>query len=138
MKVERVVLDTNVLISAVLVRESTPARIVRWTTENALLLFSPETFAELETRLWRSKFDRYIGQEQRHAVLNGLATLAKWVTVPARAYPSFSRDPDDDKFVHLALAGGAQWLISGDDDLLGIETATGLKILTPTQALRQI
>jgi putative PIN family toxin of toxin-antitoxin system len=134
MKVERVVLDTNVLISAALVRDSVPARVIRWTVENALLLFSPETFAELESRLWRPKFDRYIGMEQRHALLNDLAAIAEWVS----AYPSHSRDPDDDKFIHLALAGGAQWLISGDDDLLGIETLTGLKILTPAQALRQI
>jgi putative PIN family toxin of toxin-antitoxin system len=138
MKVERVVLDTNVLISAALVRDSVPARVVRWAVENTLLLFSPETFAELETRLWRPKFDPYIGMEQRHAVLNDLAAIAEWVTVPAGVRPSHSSDPDDDKFIHLALAGGAQWLISGDDDLLGIETVTGLKILTPAQALRQI
>ena len=47
----------------------------------------------------------------------------------------FSRDKDDDKFIHTALAGAAMWLVTGDQDLLCIEADVGVRIVDPAQAL---
>jgi len=137
MKVDRVVIDTNVLISAALLPASAPARCVDWVLANATLLFSPGTFEELQTRLWRPKFDRYLSLEQRQAILHDIGAAALWV-IPKPSATAISRDPDDDKFIHLALAGKATWLITGDQDLLAVAGVENLEIMTPAQALERI
>jgi putative PIN family toxin of toxin-antitoxin system len=141
MRVDRVVIDTNVLISAALVPASAPARCVDWVLANAALLFLPGTFEELQTRLWRPKFDRYLSLEQRQAILHDMGAAALWVTpeLSATAISApISRDPDDDKFIHLALAGKAAWLITGDQDLLAVARIESLEIMTPAQALKRV
>lgn len=138
MTIKRVVIDTNVLISAALSPESKPAQIVDWALSQASLLFSEETFAELETRLWRPKFDRYLSLEQRQSILHDVKAIAEWITPETTPATSYSRDQDDDKFVHLALAGKADWLISGDQDLLTVVPPPGLAILSPANALALI
>jgi putative PIN family toxin of toxin-antitoxin system len=104
---------------------------------NAALLFSSATLEDLETRLWRPKFDRYLSLEQRQAILHDIGAAALWVT-PGPSAMTFSRDPDDDKFIALALAGQAPWLITGDQDLLAVTGVEHLAIMTPAQALHRI
>ncbi len=136
MKAERLVIDTNVLISAALLQPSPPAALLAWALRERRLLFSQATFAELETRLWRAKFDRYITLESRKRLLHDLASAADWVQ-PAEG-ARHSRDADDDKFVHLALAGAAPWLISGDRDLLVLQRVHGVTVLSVAQALARL
>lgn len=101
-----VVIDTNVWISAALVPTGTPARLVHHVLAHGMPVLTPQTFEELRTRLHKPKFDRYISLEQRHALLRDLQACALWVEVPkAISQQSFSRDRDDDAFVHAALAG---------------------------------
>jgi predicted nucleic acid-binding protein len=49
----------------------------------------------------------------------------------------FSRDEDDDKFIHAALASASRWLVTGDQDLLVITKPLPVRILTPGQALQR-
>jgi len=138
MKIERAVIDTNVLISAALSPRSTPSQIVDRILQHATLVFSRETFQELETRLWRPKFDRYLNIERRRLLLHDFAAIAQWVDLPPPPRPTCSRDPDDDVFLYTALHGKADWLISGDKDLLEFpRTGWGFEILSPAQALQQ-
>jgi len=137
MKVDRVVIDTNVLISAALIPASVPAQCVDWALANTTLLFSPDTFEELQTRLWRPKFDRYLSLEQRRAIFHDMRAAALWIT-PEPSTTTFSRDPDDDKFIHLALSGKAAWLITGDQDLLVVTAVENLEIMTPARFLERI
>ncbi len=132
---KRVVIDTNVLISAALSARTPPARITFWVLEHGKLVFSQETFNELETRLWRPKFDRYLSPETRRSLLHDFNAVADWVELPQEPRPLFSRDPDDDKFIHTTLAANADWLISGDSDLLELPAMAGLIILSPAQAI---
>jgi len=134
MKVERAVVDSNVLISAALAQGSLPARVVFWLLANGRLLFCDETFAELETRLWRPKFDRYLSLETRRLLLHDLSAAGEWRKLPEENRQAYSRDPEDDKFVWLALSSGADCLISGDRDLLDLDRPEGLSILSPAQA----
>jgi len=130
----RAVVDTNVLISAALLAASVPARLVRHLLLHGRVLFSEDTFAELEQRLWRPKFDRYVSTDMRKALLHDWAAAAEWV--PVHGTPQrFSRDPDDDKFIHAAVAGRADVLISGDADLLELGAVHGVPILPPAQVL---
>jgi putative PIN family toxin of toxin-antitoxin system len=141
MKVKRAVIDTNVLISAALTSGTPPSLVTHFILEHGRLLFSRETFAELETRLWRPKFDRYLTLEHRQALLHDFSAAAEWVELDQddRDRRRVSCDPDDDKFVWTALAGDADWLVSGDADLLDLSSVVGkVRILSPAQALARI
>lgn len=135
--VQRVVVDTNIWISAALSPGGAPACIVRQVMAHGLPVFSDATFAELETRLWRPKFDRYLSMELRRRILHDLNAAAHWVKIPAAiASQTHCRDADDDKFIHAALSAHAPWLITGDQDLLVVPPVPGLQILSPEVALQ--
>lgn len=140
MRAERqrlVVLDTNVWLSAALSPNGAPAQVVRAVLLQGLAVFSEATFAELEARIWKPKFDRYISLEARRAVLRDASAAALWVEIPPElAELRWSRDADDDAFIRTALAAQAPWLVTGDDDLLSVPVISGLQILSPAQALQ--
>lgn len=132
----RVVIDTNVWISGVLTHSGAPAKLTRHVILTAQPVFSVQTFAELQDRLWRPKFDRYVSIEQRQALLREASSISLWVEPGQElAERQFCRDPDDDKFIHTALAGEASMLVSGDRDLLDLERVGELVILSPADAL---
>lgn len=134
MKAERLVVDSNVLISALLSPGGTPRRVLdRLAAEAAILLFSDETLAELVVRLSKPKFDSYRTFEQMESFLDWLAELGEWVepTLEIEA----CRDKDDNKFLAVALSGEADCLITGDADLLALDPFEGLPILTPAAFL---
>jgi uncharacterized protein len=130
---ERVVVDTNVLISAALAPSGAPALLVAYVLEHRRLLFSQPTFDELHTRLHRPKFDRYLSLDDRKLLLHDFNAAADWVDLGKVA--RFSRDADDDKFVQTAIDGGACWLVTGDADLLVLGQVQSVRIVSPAQAL---
>ena len=131
-----VVLDTKVWLSAALSPGGAPALAVRSVLLQGLAVFSEATYAELETRLWKPRFDRYISLEARKAILRDARAAALWVEItPELAQQRWSRDPDDDAFIRTALAAQAPWLVTGDDDLLCLPAIEGLSVVTPAQAL---
>ena len=135
----RVVVDTNVWISASLTANGAPAQLARRVLAECMPVLSEATFAELEARLWRPKFDRYLGMELRQRILHDLDAAAFWVAIlPGLAAQRWCRDPDDDHFIRAALAAQAPLLVSGDADLLEVSAIEGLRILTPPQALAAI
>lgn len=88
----RVVLDTNVLLSAALSPGGAPAVLVDRLLQHGQLVFSKATFAELESRIWKPKFDRYLPIERRKRLLQDFDASALWVEVsPALAAQRFSR-----------------------------------------------
>ena len=135
----RVVVDTNVWISAALTANGAPAQLARRVLAECMPVLSEATFAELEARLWRPKFDRYLGMDLRQRILHDLDAAAFWVAIlPGLAAQRWCRDPDDDHFIRAALAAQAPLLVSGDADLLEVPAIEGLRILTPPQALAAI
>jgi len=126
----KVVVDTNVLLSAALSPRGAPAELVDWLLAEGRLIFSEATFAELELRIWKPKFDRYLPIDRRKQILQELnASISNQL---------FSRDVKDDPFIHAALSAGATRLISGDDDLLCLHPLDNLHIVTPRTALDEI
>lgn len=133
----RVVIDTNVWISAFLTKTGASTALVRQVLAQGQPVFSPATFAELNTRLWRPKFDRYLHMDERKLLLHDVDAAAHWVEIPAQiAAQGYCRDTDDDKFIHTALAASAPWLTSGDQDLLALGAVAGVRILAPADALQ--
>ena len=131
MKVERVVLDTNILISAAL-RPAGPPRAVleEVRSENGVLLFSEETFDELRNSILRPKFDRYVDRKGREVYLAQLQAVSEWISITGAAMGC--RDPDDDKLLETAVPGEANCLITGDGDLLAMSPFGGIPILSPS------
>lgn len=137
MKAERIVADTNVLISAALRSRGIPrAAIDAVRSEDGLLLFSAETFAEIRTRLMRPKFDRYLEQQFRTSWLLQIEAVSKLVPITGAALGC--RDPDDDKLLETALAGEADCLVTGDRDLLSMTPFRGIPILSPADFLAEL
>ena len=132
----KLVVDTNVLISAALSAQGAPAQLMRRVLDQHTLVFSQPTFDELQTRLHRPKFDRYITLEQRHRLLHDFNACAHWVELGP--YSVYCRDPDDDKFIATALQAQAHWLVSGDRDLLEAGPQPNLLVLSPTHALERL
>jgi uncharacterized protein len=132
---ERLVADTNALISRLLLPSSIPGRAVRKAVDNGLLLVSEATMEELADVLARPKFDRYISLEDRQQFLRLLGRLAEFVPIvyPVRA----CRDPKDDKFLEVALNGKAAVILSGDSDLLALHPWQGIPILSPAEYLKR-
>lgn len=133
----RVVIDTNVWISAALNKNGAPARVAHRVMQEGQPVFSAQTYSELETRLWLPKFDRYTNMDDRKTFLHDAGSLAYWVDVPPEiSAHSFCRDADDDKFIHAALAAKAPLLVTGDQDLLAVPEVPGLRIVSPADALQ--
>lgn len=137
MSVERFVVDTNVLIGAALLGGSVPAQWLKHVLRHGRLVFSDTTFAELETRLWRPKFDRYVTTEDRKSLLRDLQASAEWVRATAAHDDPLCRDPDDQKFIVAAIASRAAGLVSGDQDLLVLKRVGEVPVCTPAQALKR-
>lgn len=135
----RVVIDSNVWISAWLSAQGAPAELVRRALRHADVVFSSVSFAELESRIVRPKFDRYLSAARREALLHDLAAVSVRVEIPAALSAwRISRDPDDDVIAQTAVAGEARWLVTGDRDLLELAEILaehGVIVLTPAAAL---
>ena len=125
----RVVLDTNVAVSAALLPRSTPRRAFDLVLEYSTFLMSVATLAELNEVLRRPRFDRYLSEEERLAFLAAVLRESEMVVVTAVV--SVCRDPKDDKFLELAVSGAATHIISGDDDLLSLHPFRGVAIISP-------
>ena len=133
---KRYVVDTNVLVSALLFADSKPARVVFTVLAHSTLLISVATLQELDTVLHRRKFDRYLTVEEREAFLLKLALTATMIDIGE--FVQACRDPKDDIFLDVAINGMADGVITGDPDLLVLHPFRGIAILTPDAFLTEI
>lgn len=132
----RIVVDTNVVISAFLKRESFPRRALDTVLTNHIFLASSNTILELVHRLLDARFDRYVSRETRIDFLRLLPTFAFEISTTTTL--TVCRDPKDNKFLELAIDGQAHSIITGDADLLNLHPFRGVGILTPRAFLEQI
>jgi len=126
---KRVILDTNILISAALNAKSLPALIVMRSFETCDVYRCQETLDELADVIFRPKLDKYFsGKERRHEFL----ALIKLNTIPAEMTITVTdcQDPKDNKFLALARSVDAHFLVSGDKKhLLSMHPYHGIAIL---------
>lgn len=131
----RLVVDTNVLVSAVLLPASIPRQAIRKGLAQGALCFSEATMTELAQVLSRSKFDHYVSREERMLFLAELGGRARFV--PIIQIVRECGDPKDDKFLEVALNGRADVIITGDTDLLRMHPWRGIAILSPASYLKR-
>jgi uncharacterized protein len=128
---EQIVLDTNILISWLLLEKSTAGQVAAKAVRAKQHLASPETLGELADVLGRPKFDRYVTIEQRKQFLRLIGHTARIVHITQRI--QICRDPKDDKFLELAVNGQAARIITGDRDLLALHPFRGITIQSPAE-----
>jgi putative PIN family toxin of toxin-antitoxin system len=133
MNENRVVFDTGVIVSAVLLPTSIPRKAVDLALRQGRLLFAEATLTEVNEVLRRPKFERYISEQQRIEFLLALISRAETISVSRRV--RHCRDPKDDKFLEVAVAGHATHIVSGDADLLVLESFEGIPVLSPAEFL---
>ena len=136
MKIERVVIDTNVLISAALDEESVPARARNHAVHHGLLIATEQTFAELTGRLLAPRFDRYVSRAKRETLLKRLQPIIE--IVPVIQVVRACRDSRDDIFLEAAVNGRADAVVTGDKDLLALHPFAGIAIVTPSNYLAMV
>jgi putative PIN family toxin of toxin-antitoxin system len=124
----RVVVDTNVFVSAILKVNSLPFLVVRWIDQHGGLLKSVTTEREILSVLERPHIAAVTIASFRDDLAKMLAR-AELVTIAERIVAC--RDPTDDKFLELAVNGHADLIVSGDADLLALNPFRDIPIVTP-------
>jgi putative PIN family toxin of toxin-antitoxin system len=132
----RIVLDTGVLVSALLRQRSTPGEVLSAVRSGRVtVLYSTETLVEIIDVLGRPAFGSkyHIQPDDVRALINLIRLRGELVTPDQRM--TACRDPQDDKFLELALAGQADCIVTGDADLLSMTPFEGIPILRPAEFL---
>jgi len=129
----RYVFDTNTFVSAVLFRGSTPGEAFRQALNTGVILLSEATFEEIDEVIAREKFDDYLSPEERGAFIEALVDRSRFAN-PTEEIQA-CRDPDDDKFLELAVSEEATCIVSGDSDLLELDPFQGIPIMEPADFL---
>lgn len=115
----RIIIDTNSLISAILLPGSPCSYVLDNVLARSQLLVSAATVTELTETLHQPKFDRYLSDSQRSDFLAGIVRRSRLIEITTKA--TLCRDPKDDKFLELAASGCATHLVTGDRDLLVLQ-----------------
>jgi putative PIN family toxin of toxin-antitoxin system len=136
----RAVIDTNVLVSGLLVAHGPPHQVLdAWLEGRFTLVTSPYQLEEVTHVLAHPRVAAHIRLEPAElaAILAGLMTLAV-VTPGHLRRPGVTRDPKDDAIVACAEEGDADYIVSGDHDLLSPGEYRGIQAVTPRQFLEAI
>ncbi len=123
------VIDTNVLISALLFKSSAPFRAIELAERQGVILYSEATLKELEAVLSRQKFNRYLSFEERQIFLLKFIISSQLISITEKI--TVCRDEKDNKFLELAISGNADIIVTGDLDLLVLNPFQSVEIITP-------
>jgi putative PIN family toxin of toxin-antitoxin system len=129
----RVVIDTNVLVSGTVNATTPPGRLLTIAGERGFeLIVSGEIIDEYRRVMTRPSVVALHKQspEQIERLLVRLRTIAT-IVAPRSQTRVVTSDRDDDKFVHAAVEGGAEFIVSGDRHLLNVRSHQGIEIVTP-------
>lgn len=138
----RVVVDANVCVSAVLSGKGNPARILDHALGGGPRDFEPcapsQLFSKIQEVLARPKIARRLrwSPEEIAVYARRLRLAVEEIPIETDAdVPRYTADPEDDPYVHAAALARASYLISGDEDILGMKDAP-TSVLTPAQFVK--
>jgi putative PIN family toxin of toxin-antitoxin system len=130
----RAILDNNLTFSWLLTAGPTISRVMAaWRAQRFIYVTSPPIFAELR-RVTMALAARRTLAADHVAHLKQVEERAE-MTAGEVLVAGICRDPDDDMFLSCALESGADYIVTGDRDLLDMRTFRGTRIVTPTQFL---
>ncbi|MGK7898138.1 MAG: putative toxin-antitoxin system toxin component, PIN family [Xenococcus sp. (in: cyanobacteria)] len=129
----RLVIDTNVIVSSLLFAQSTPRQAVNKALDTGKILISQEIIEELTKVLSRKKLNRYLLEEERMRFLADFLKDTEMVKITQNF--DICRDKKDNKFIDLAVCGKAQYIITGDEDLLILNPFQNISIINAREFL---
>lgn len=127
------VLDTNIIVSALLFKKSQPRQALDKARHQGNILMSEAIWQEIIEVLSRPKFEKYVTVIEREFFLDWLAESLNFIEI--RDTIVACRDAKDDKFLELAVNGNAELIVSGDEDLLILNPFQEIAIVTVRQFL---
>ena len=129
----RLVLDANVIVSALISGKGAPARILRaWENERFDLVVSPPILEEVERVCRYPKIqDRYNLPEESIQQFLGLIAGQAILVNPREEIQIIEIDPPDNRYLECALEGGAEFVVTGDRHILDLGEYRGVTILPP-------
>ena len=128
-----VVLDTNVIISALLSPKGPPAEVInRWEAGEFDVVTAPPLLAELKRALEYQRVKKHLVQPQKMIgnLIKRVETVAT-VVAPPPSLDIVADDPADNRVLECAVAGKASYIITGDAHLLNLKEYQGIVILNP-------
>ena len=134
----RILLDTNILVGALITKGTPPDRLYRrWLRSEFDLVTSGVQLAEIENVLTRPRLRRFIRAGEAEAIVGNIQTRA----LVFHQLPSvnLSHDPADNPILATAIAGKANLIVSGDKKhVLALEEVRGIPIVTARDALKRL
>ena len=128
--------DASALVSAALFGQSVPGQALSAALDRGKLVPSRAVVEELQEVLSRKKFDRYLTRQEREQFLQLLVQEARLIEIADEV--RVCRDPEDDKYLSLAVSASAACLITGDQDLQILNPFRGIPIVTSAQFLASL
>ncbi len=134
----RVVLDTNVLVSALISGSDPPGRLLSAVKRgNVALVTSEYQLEELRDVLGREKLRRFISPEEAADLINSLESIGSMIADLPDC--ELSPDPGDNPILATAIAGKASLVVSGDkSDMLALGYVNEIQIVSPTAAVDKL
>lgn len=129
----RIVLDTNVIISAMIFKGEVSKIVSLWKNGTIIPLFSKETFGEFKKVLTYPKFA--LSPEEIEVFIEEILPFSEVVDVKEEV-SGVCRDPEDDKFLSCAVSGAADMIITGDAGITILRRYRGIPIMTVSGLFR--
>lgn len=135
-KATRIVVDTNVAISAAILRNSISNKAFSLALKDFQLVSSESTLAELIEIIYRPKLNKYLSDEARLEFLTLVAQASEVVHVTSVITDCV--DPKDNQFLSLAVDAGAGIILSGDPHLTDMNPYRKITIVGPKDFVEQL
>ena len=134
----RIVLDTNILIAALITKDTPPDTLYQaWLRRKIEVVTSQAQISEIAAVLSRPRLLKYLHPDEASILLDNLDTRASVINDPPPVY--FSPDPADDKILAVAIAAEADLIVSGDKKhMLFLNNAAGIPIVSAREAVDRL
>jgi putative PIN family toxin of toxin-antitoxin system len=128
----RLVIDTNVFVSALISTRSIPALLLDEAGKKYTLFISKEILGEVEEVISRKKFG--FTEQKISSAMEAILSFSEIIN-PGIKVDVIKSDPDDNKILECAVACNAQYIVSGDSHLLDLREYGTIKIINPKTSL---
>jgi len=125
-----------VLISSILIEGSIADLALTKAEKFHEIVCSEKVYNEISIILHLAKFDKYVSTNRRNKFLQSFKIKANFVTVDQTI--EICRDPKDNMFLELAVSAKADYIITGDKDLLELNPFKGIRIISPKEYVEKI